>query len=106
MLNPIILTSSSCCCCAVFFWCVLQYLVFEYIEHTLLQVLEASSGGLHPDLVRAGRQQRGEQQGKQGRDDAPRSSNMQCNLGTAQEKELGALGGKCGGSNMWQLDLC
>ncbi|KAI8464500.1 MAG: flagellar associated protein [Monoraphidium minutum] len=28
------------------------YLVFEYIEHTLLQVLEASPGGLPPEAVR------------------------------------------------------
>ncbi|KIY97072.1 cyclin-dependent kinase-like protein [Monoraphidium neglectum] len=28
------------------------YLVFEYIEHTLLQVLEASPSGLAPELVR------------------------------------------------------
>lgn len=31
---------------------ILQYLVFEYIEHTLLQVLEASPGGLPPEVVR------------------------------------------------------
>jgi hypothetical protein len=31
---------------------VLQYLVFEFIEHTLLQVLEAQVGGLEPEQVR------------------------------------------------------
>lgn len=31
--------------------CLVQYLVFEYVEKTLLEVLEARRGGLGPEEV-------------------------------------------------------